>query len=291
MANQIPRYIKRFRDVLLDVRINKISIDCCSPEIKGERGILTTSKIQYNKDESINLLGREHEYRFHLPDGAWVPVSIQLYLNVKDHWRLFAYNRSGMLLSVNLTLERAHKDDVVTLQQTLIVKTRKGMDSEQRKRARGELVHCLRHLGYEIDSRNHIIFGTFDGSKGYFLDTTAEAFIRSFAVAAVVKGHFMQNKGYKLPGLHYEKLALPVDAASRTHRGRSIPFGLRYQVLERDRKCLLCGATPDPENDVKLHVDHRVPWSQGGRTELDNLQTLCAQCNLGKGNRSTQDFR
>ena len=287
MANQIPRYIQRFRDALLDVRISKLSIDCCSPEIRGERGILTTFKIQYN-DESINLLGREHEYRFLLPDGTCVPVSIQLYLNVQNHWRLFAYNRSGMLLSANLTLERESKD-VVTLKQALIIKTRKGMDREKRKRVRGELVHCLRHLGYEIDSKNQITFGTFDGRKGYFLDTTAGAFMRSFSVAAVVKGHFMQNKGYKLPGLHYEKLTHPVDASSRKNRGRSIPDGLRYQVLERDRQCLACGATP--QSGVKLHVDHITPFSQGGLTELGNLQTLCAQCNLGKGNRSTQDFR
>lgn len=288
MANQIPRYIQRFRNALLDVRISKLSIDCCSPKIKGERGILTTFKIQFNDDEFINLLGREHEYRFLLPSGTWMPVSIQLYLNINNHWRLFAYSRSGMLLSVNLTLERESKD-VVTLKQTLMIKTRKGMDSEQRKRIRGELIHCLRHLGYEIDSRNQITFGTFDGRKGHFLDTTAEAFIRSFAVAAVIKGHFMQNKGYKLPGLHYEKLAHPVDAVSRTNRGRSIPDGLRYQVLERDGQCLLCGATP--QSGVKLHVDHITPFSQGGPTELGNLQTLCAQCNLGKGNRSTQDFR
>ena len=214
-------------------------------------------------------------------------VSIQLYLNEKYHWRLFAYSVQGMLLSVNLTLERGVMD-VVTLYQVLRITSRK-MSNEQRKRVRGELVHCLRHLGYEIDLRNRITLGTFDGRKGHFLDTTAESFVRDFAIAAVVKGHFMQNKGYKLPGLHYEKLTLSASAAFRKKLGRSIPAGFRYQVLERDGCCLACGATP--KGGAKLHVDHIVPWSQGGRTELNNLQTLFARCNLGKGNRATHDFR
>jgi 5-methylcytosine-specific restriction endonuclease McrA len=31
--------------------------------------------------------------------------------------------------------------------------------------------------------------------------------------------------------------------------------------------------------------DHILPWSQGGKTEYDNLQMLCIACNRGnKGN-------
>ena len=60
---------------------------------------------------------------------------------------------------------------------------------------------------------------------------------------------------------------------------------LRYQVLLRDNsRCTRCGATPQTHG-VSLHVDHIVPVSRGGKTELDNLQTLCEPCNLGKSNR------
>ena len=60
---------------------------------------------------------------------------------------------------------------------------------------------------------------------------------------------------------------------------------LRYQVLSRDNsRCTKCGATPQTHG-VSLHVDHIVPVSKGGKTEIDNLQTLCAPCNLGKSNR------
>jgi len=60
---------------------------------------------------------------------------------------------------------------------------------------------------------------------------------------------------------------------------------LRYQVLSRDNsRCTRCGATPQTHG-VSLHVDHIVPVSKGGKTEIGNLQTLCAPCNLGKSNR------
>jgi len=30
--------------------------------------------------------------------------------------------------------------------------------------------------------------------------------------------------------------------------------------------------------------DHIVPWSKGGKSVLENLQMLCTDCNLKKGN-------
>ena len=32
----------------------------------------------------------------------------------------------------------------------------------------------------------------------------------------------------------------------------------------------------------EMHADHIIPWSRGGKTEMDNLQMLCADCNLRK---------
>lgn len=39
------------------------------------------------------------------------------------------------------------------------------------------------------------------------------------------------------------------------------------------------------EDGVKLHVDHVIPVSRGGKSVMDNLQTLCEDCNCGKGNK------
>ena len=67
-------------------------------------------------------------------------------------------------------------------------------------------------------------------------------------------------------------------------RSRIISDKLRYQVLKRDNfKCCACGASPAKDPSVELHIDHIIPWSKGGETTLDNLQTLCSRCNLGKG--------
>lgn len=59
---------------------------------------------------------------------------------------------------------------------------------------------------------------------------------------------------------------------------------MRYDVLRRDGfKCVRCGR--GREDGVKLHVDHIVPVSRGGKSTMDNLQTLCEDCNFGKGNK------
>jgi len=67
-----------------------------------------------------------------------------------------------------------------------------------------------------------------------------------------------------------------------------VPESVRYEVLKRDGRCLLCGATPQEE---RLEVDHVKPRSKGGGNGADNLQTLCGRCNRGKSNRDDTDFR
>lgn len=68
-----------------------------------------------------------------------------------------------------------------------------------------------------------------------------------------------------------------------SRRSRSISDKLRYQVLKRDNfKCCACGASPAKDPSVELHIDHIIPYSKGGETTMDNLQTLCSKCNLGK---------
>jgi len=62
---------------------------------------------------------------------------------------------------------------------------------------------------------------------------------------------------------------------------RNISGRLKVQVLMRDgNKCKLCGLTLTAEN---IHFDHIKPWSKGGETVLENLQVLCAEHNLAKG--------
>lgn len=66
---------------------------------------------------------------------------------------------------------------------------------------------------------------------------------------------------------------------------REISDRQRFRVLVRDGfRCMSCGASPLLTPGVLLHVDHITPWSKGGETVDENLQSKCQQCNLGKGN-------
>jgi hypothetical protein len=76
-----------------------------------------------------------------------------------------------------------------------------------------------------------------------------------------------------------------VSGGSSRSTSRSINLRLRFHVLLRDRfRCCACGASPAVTSGVRLEVDHIVPWSRGGETTLENLQTLCFTCNQGKSN-------
>ncbi len=77
----------------------------------------------------------------------------------------------------------------------------------------------------------------------------------------------------------------PICQIKRKPYGHSriISDKLRYQILKRDNfKCCACGASPAKDPAVELHIDHIIPYSKGGETTADNLQTLCSKCNLGK---------
>ena len=60
---------------------------------------------------------------------------------------------------------------------------------------------------------------------------------------------------------------------------------MRLKVFARDNyTCRSCGKSPITNPGLPLHVDHKIPFSQGGACEFDNYETKCASCNLGKGN-------
>lgn len=59
---------------------------------------------------------------------------------------------------------------------------------------------------------------------------------------------------------------------------------LRKQKSDKDGKyqCVICKKYFYTE---ELVMDHKDPWSKGGRTALSNAQLLCNPCNIKKGNR------
>lgn len=75
-----------------------------------------------------------------------------------------------------------------------------------------------------------------------------------------------------------------IDQKSFKHKTkRDINLRLRFKVMARDHfKCCKCGKSPATDPSVVLHIDHIYPYSKGGETIMENLQTLCSDCNLGK---------
>ncbi len=67
---------------------------------------------------------------------------------------------------------------------------------------------------------------------------------------------------------------------------------LRYRVLKKHNGwCQACGHNGSPANPIQ--VDHIKPKSTHPHLALveSNLQVLCRQCNLGKSNKDSTDWR
>jgi hypothetical protein len=74
---------------------------------------------------------------------------------------------------------------------------------------------------------------------------------------------------------------LAISEASRSLALRKpIPPGVRQAVFLRDAgRCTKCGSLKN------LHFDHIIPLAKGGGNQVENVQVLCAACNLSKGAR------
>ena len=101
-------------------------------------------------------------------------------------------------------------------------------------------------------------------------------------------GGFCGSEGEKPDSLMSED---EKDLLERSVDGKKVvKAGIRWQVMERDDfKCVACGLSA--KNGAILHVDHVKPRSKGGTDTMDNYQTLCHQCNIGKSNKSQRGLR
>ena len=70
----------------------------------------------------------------------------------------------------------------------------------------------------------------------------------------------------------------------RTNGGNFTRHDWKFLKELADGKCLCCG------KKGKLTMDHIIPVSQNGSTEIDNIQPLCNSCNAKKG-KNTTDYR
>ena len=68
------------------------------------------------------------------------------------------------------------------------------------------------------------------------------------------------------------------DAICRVERGK-VTNRMRFAIYARDNnRCRICGRRTN-----NLEIDHIKPIAKGGKSTMDNLQTLCHRCNVRKG--------
>ncbi len=302
----IPGYVASFADQLR--RQSKRSVRIGLGELAVEATRADLGSVQYNTRD-FELLQRSHDYRVEI-GGTSVGVSAQLYLNTRYHFRLFAFVRcldaTGMTFSLNLTTAKGVAGVIGLTQRIRFTEGRSGTAEAARavREAKARLfADVLARCGISVSDNLEVQLGTYSAQARRFLDTTPSHFMSQFIAIALLKGHFQGNKGYQFAALPRfddsfawrwnsgDAVRERLTPNARGQRGsRAVPLGLRYHVLERDGgACVACGAAAN--EGALLHVDHIVPHSLGGLTVLANLQTLCCDCNLGKGNRSETDHR
>ena len=138
---------------------------------------------------------------------------------------------------------------------------------------------------------------------GCSVKTIKEAALMAKTGAARVT---VQSKPVKVlpPAEHPPKLSKRIAApATATERGpneeKIAAFyasaewkRLSYRAkLKYGRRCMCCGA--GPSQGAVINTDHVKPIRKHWRLRLDmdNLQVLCADCNIGKGSWDETDFR
>lgn len=110
--------------------------------------------------------------------------------------------------------------------------------------------------------------GTFYWESGSYSGRDVLALIRDRQRRAAQK----LNRAHMLLNIDEGKTGRPKG------RREPIPREIRRAVFERDGgKCVQCGST------FNLQYDHVIPVALGGATTAENLQLLCADCNLEKG--------
>ncbi len=107
-----------------------------------------------------------------------------------------------------------------------------------------------------------------------------------------------KDNQYDTAALEREVSALMLDEDAESKKGiyyyvltrdekylnlRAFPDSIKRAVYERQQGvCAKCGKSCDI---TEMEGDHITPWSEGGRTTIENCQMLCKSCNRRKSNK------
>ncbi len=155
------------------------------------------------------------------------------------------------------------------------VREKRRKQTEDKKSARE---YCLKHLGLNKYTTDMAI--TYAISMKYEIEMPSSKDVNKFLIK------FWESKNGEYP--HRNKKYQTSEEFYKSKKWRE----LRYIALSNSEgSCNLCGASA--KDGVQLHVDHIEPRSIKPKLqyELDNLQVLCMDCNLGKSNFDSKDWR
>lgn len=65
---------------------------------------------------------------------------------------------------------------------------------------------------------------------------------------------------------------------------RLFPRAVKQQLWDESTTCTRCGQQIRSFDDA--HVDHKIPYAEGGKTDATNGQLMHRYCNLSKGKQS-----
>lgn len=114
---------------------------------------------------------------------------------------------------------------------------------------------------------------------GELYNTYKDAKLDSDAITAKVKELMADEEVQSKKGIFYYVL----DGNEKNLNLRQFRDNEKRTIYERQGGiCPICGEHFEIE---QMEGDHIIPWSKGGKTEIDNLQMLCKKCNHEKSNR------
>ncbi|HHW66213.1 hypothetical protein [Defluviitalea raffinosedens] len=184
--------IQNFTNKILSVDLKEIFIN--GNQFILNKGHSYSINNQAGDLAETNFFGKDLEFTI-VSNDFEMPISIQLYENISGYYRIFVYNNRGMLTSINLSM--GYSDGEISLEIQLKLFSR-NMTKEERERNRDMLVMDLAREGIDIVKKNTVCFGKYDVINDKFIDTTEKKFLEQLIKVAIIKGHYMKNKGYEL---------------------------------------------------------------------------------------------
>lgn len=123
------------------------------------------------------------------------------------------------------------------------------------------------------------VHGITDGKNLYCIECIVKKCARalSFTTPEVAERieHMVSDYRYQPERKPKTELQRKRDLFSKKYSGKK-----RREFMEKyEFRCCKCSSFKE------LHIDHIIPLSKGGSNDEDNLQLLCSECNLAKGNK------